>query len=191
MKTSALQAMVVGVVSISSTIMVIQLVQPTSGSWIVFREEWRTLLSHFISFFFIYILWYNHTKEMGRISSVKADVVIYNAFWLIFLAIIPFATNWVERYPNGVASEFTFVMVTLICILINNLIIDNLRREYPNVSFSTRANKVERLPIYIGLFIALVNSFIFPFFNIFILFAIILYMVYMIIKNKDKDVSIF
>lgn len=191
MKTSLLESLIVGIVSIASTIMVIQLVVPDSGELRALVLEWRTLLAHYISFFLLFMLWYNHAKEFSRVESVKPDIVLFNAIWLIFLALIPFATGWLERFPNDTAPEALFVLLFSLCIIINSFIIKSLEREYPDVTFSTRLSILERFPIYIALVIAFINSFFFPFVNLFILFALTVYMIFLILKHRNDDVVLF
>lgn len=191
MKTSTLSGFTVGIITISATIMVLQLTTPNADTWASLITEWKTFVAHFNSFFLIFILWYSHAKEFSRIESISSDIVIYTGLWLIFMAIIPFSTSWVEEYPNGTIPEVFFSILIFIVIAISNIIQRCLKNEYPNVNFSTRADLKFRLPIYLGIAIALINSFLFPIFNPLVYLIIVIYMTVLIVKTKTKDIRIF
>lgn len=191
MKTSVLQSFTSGVVSIAATIMVLQLTTPASGDFSGIFNEWPTLLGHFNSFFIIYILWYFHAKEVERTEYIPPDVVLLNGLWLIFLAIIPFVTGWIEKFPNSTLPHATFSVLFLICVLLNALLLKKLIKDTPNVQFSSRLSFKQRWPIYLLLVLAIINSFLFPFLDFFIELAIVIYMVALILIHRKDDVFIF
>lgn len=190
MKSSDLSGFTSGVVTIAATIMVLQLTTADSGNWKALTDQWQTFIGHYNSFFLIYILWYNHAKEFSKVEYIKPDLVIFNGIWLIFLALIPFATSWVEHYPNYTAPEISFAILWIICIFISGRMNVTLYRENPETEFSIRLNFKYRLPIYIALAVALINAFIIPFLNVFIYLIITIYMTILILHTREKDVTI-
>lgn len=190
MKTSVLQSFTVGVVSIAATIMVLQLTTPESGEFSAFIKEWQTLLAHYISFFLLFILWFFHAKEFSRVEIISPEIALLDGIWLIFLALIPFATGWLERFPNSTAPELVFIVIFTICILLNNLMVDLLKNKHPEANFSKRLVFIKRLPIYVVLVVCMINAFFFPIFNLGILFFLTIYMIYLILRHSNEDVFI-
>lgn len=190
MKSSTLQNFTSGVVSIAATIMVLQLTTPTKGDITGLLNQWQTLLAHYDSFFLIFILWFVHARQIDRVVNLRSDNVIFIAVWLIFLSLIPFSTSWVEHFPNHTAPEAVYVGLLFICLELNNLVLEKLARDNPNINFSTRVPFKERLPIYIALIIAFINAFLFPLFDLFIILAVTLYLTYLVIKHRNDDMRV-
>ncbi len=191
MKNSTLQGFVSGVVSIAATIMVLQLTTPLEGDYHALIDQWQTLLAHFNSFFLIYIIWYYHTKEFAHVQNVTADVVVSVGLWMIFLALIPFATSWIEHFPDDTTPQAVYVALIFICIVTNTFTERLLKKDNPNITFSSEASKKETIPLYALLLLAFINSFLFPGLNVILIFGITVYVLYLTIKHSNQDYSLF
>lgn len=190
MNNSYLQSFVAGVASIACTVMALQLTTPSTGDLHGFLSQWHVLLAHFNSFFLIFILYASYSKEFGRVKYVDTGTIMVNCLWMIFLALMPFATSWLEHFPNHTIPELFFVAVLFACIVTDRWVIYMLIKNNPQQSFSSRAGIKERAPIYIALVVAAINSFIFPVFNLAIYLILTGYMTWLMFKNRSQDVSI-
>lgn len=190
MKNSFLQGFSAGVASIAATVMVLQLTIPSSGDVNGLLSQWHALLAHFNSFFLIYILWYSYSKEFGRVTLVDSGVVMINGLWLIFLALLPFATGWLEKFPSQTLPELFFAVIFTICLILDRATIASLMKQNPEAHFSERIGLKARIPIYVALGISFITAFLFPIANVFIMVGITIYMTVLMIKTRYQDISI-
>ncbi len=190
MKSAILQGFTAAVVAIACTIMVLELQLPENGELASLLKEWPVFLSHFNSFIIIYILWVNHAKVLDKVDNVGIDVILLNGFWLVFLALFPFATNYVENFYQDVTPEALFLILTIILLFLNNRIINRVIRENPNTKFPERIPLLQRMPMYILLGLCLINLFFIPDLNLFLLLLVNIYMVILMLKYMHKEIRI-
>ena len=69
-----------GVLAIVATILVLELVVPKGVELGDLASQWPVFLAFFVSFFQIYITWYNHNKLFAKIECVGKHVFLLNGF---------------------------------------------------------------------------------------------------------------
>ncbi len=190
MKTSTLQPFNAAVVAIACTLLVLELDAPETGKLDDLFNMGSNLLAHYNSFSLIYLFWYMHAREIERVDSVSPFIVLLNNFWLLFITFIPFATDWVENFPDQTTPQLIIILDFTACYFLNNWIIKLMIDDNPNVKFSIKTPFRDRIPIYILLIAALINSFFFPILNVLIIFLLTLFFIYWIFKNRKKDLRL-
>lgn len=184
MKSSRLEGITDGIVAIAATIMVLELdfrAEETFKAF--FYDQGPTLIAFFNSFFIIYVMWYNHTREFKKIEEVSPKLVLYNGLWLANVSLIPFATGWVGKHSTAYIPELFYAVVILLCTLLFQLIFHEIRKEFPSERNDDKIVFYNRLPVYIGLIIAIIVAHIKPIFTLFIVFLVAIFMIVQMLKK--------
>lgn len=189
MKAERLGALTDGIVAIAATIMVLELAVPNHTSITGILDQWPTFLAHFNSFFLIYILWFNHYMEMKKLTYVSGIVFLLNGVWLAYITLIPFGTGWVSDHPAGTLPQLVYLLNLGFCYLFDQLIFYIISREKTDLEIAEENTLRARIPIYIGLIISMVVAFFYPALCFVIVFVIVLYNVYLILKYYGKEKS--
>ena len=96
-----------GVIAIIITIMVLDLRIPEFNSQAGSGEVWLALwslapklISYFLSFVVVAILWLNHHLLFDRLPHSTSRLVWHNTFLLFAMSLIPLPTSFMARYPD-------------------------------------------------------------------------------------------
>ena len=175
MDSSRLSGLMTGFITIAATIMVLELKVPVDSTLASLAQEWPTFLSHVNSFFTILLLWFNHVTLLKKYAYVSIQIVILDLIWILFVLVIPLATGWVASYPNGFYPELIYVALLLLCYLLFHGIDVQLLIEGLITKEDFLKTVKVRLPIYIGLVIALITVFFSPILCIALVLLTVLY----------------
>lgn len=179
MKIDRLNAITDGIIAIAATIMVLELdIGKTNETFYSFFEQWPTLISFFNSFFIIYIMWCNHNIEFANVKTADKKLTLLNGLWLANISLIPFVTGWVSHYPFGKFPEFLYAFIMLLCTLLFQVIYMEVGKINNREQKNERKVFLYRLPIYIGLIIALSISYVRPLYCQITVFVVAIYMIW-------------
>lgn len=189
MSADRLKGLTDGIVAIAATIMVLELAIPDHVQISGIMDQWPTFLSHFNSFFIIYILWFGHTMEMRKLTYVSGKVFLLNGIWLAYISLIPFATGWVSEHPAGILPQLNYLLTLFLCYTFDQILFYVLSREKTDLEIDEHNTLKTRLPIYIGLIIGMILTFFYAPSAIIVVLAIVLYNVYLILKYYGNKKS--
>jgi uncharacterized membrane protein len=96
-----LEAFSDGVIAVAITLLVLNIeVPPTSGGDLA-RElghMWPQYVAYAVSFITIGIIWINHHASIGRLRQPDHMILTLNLLLLMWIALLPFATNLMATY---------------------------------------------------------------------------------------------
>ena len=104
MEKGRLEAFTDGVIAVIITIMVLELKAPHEPTWPALLDHWPVLLSYVLSFVYVGIYWNNHHHMLHAVEHVNGKVMWANLFFLFWLSLFPFATNWLNEAQPRAAS---------------------------------------------------------------------------------------
>lgn len=161
MSSSRMEAFSDGVLAIIITIMVLKLKPPHSYHILDIKDVSKTLIVYVLSFIYIGIYWANHHHLVTAVTSVSRRVLWANLHWLFWMSLIPFANEWIGRYPLQKGPAFTYAVVLLMCSISFNLIQGAMRRLEDNSWLfsglgSDRRGKLSILIYFIAAIFALI-----------------------------------
>ena len=103
-----------GVVAVAATVLVLPLVDiagPKPGSdstvWDIMSANTGTLISFFVTFSVIVLLWLAHHRVLGECDAYDGRLLVLNTAWLVTVAFLPWPTNIIGEsdtygYGHGV-----------------------------------------------------------------------------------------
>ncbi len=94
MTTGRLEAFSDGVIAIIITIMVLELHVPQGADISALRPLVPVALSYVLSFIYVGIYWTNHHHMFQAAEHVTGGILWANLYFLFWLSLIPFVTNW-------------------------------------------------------------------------------------------------
>lgn len=80
MNKSRLEALTDAIIAIAATIMVLELQVPEHNSIHSLMENWPIFLAYTISFFLIYIVWFNHHNIFKKAKIISTKTYIYTVY---------------------------------------------------------------------------------------------------------------
>jgi uncharacterized membrane protein len=96
-----LEAFSDGVFAVAITLLALNLVVagPGHGSLLAqLGDRWPSFVAYLISFFTIGVIWVNHHAVMRNVAAVDRTLLFLNLVLLLFVVLIPFATNTMALY---------------------------------------------------------------------------------------------
>jgi uncharacterized membrane protein len=97
MEKNRLEAFTDGVIAVIITIMVLELKPPHGNDWSALSGNWHVFLSYVLSFVYVGIYWNNHHHLLHAVERVNGKVMWANLFFLFWLSLFPFTTNWLNE----------------------------------------------------------------------------------------------
>jgi uncharacterized membrane protein len=92
-----LEAFSDGVLAVAITLLVLDLrLDAGAGHDAVttqLREQWPSFAAYFVSFFFIGVIWVNHSAVLALAARVDRVLLFYNVMLLMWVTTIPFTTS--------------------------------------------------------------------------------------------------
>jgi len=92
-----LEAFSDGVLAVAITLLVLDLHLDVSaghrGIGSQLREQWPSFAAYGVSFFFIGVMWVNHSAVLALAARVDRALLFYNLLLLMWVATIPFTTS--------------------------------------------------------------------------------------------------
>jgi uncharacterized membrane protein len=102
-----IKALTDGVIAIVITLLVLELSVPvvseidgSEGLWPEIQHLWRELLSYFVSFFLVGLLWLYHHHVFRYIQRADGSLITLNMFYLLAVSITPFSSALVASNPD-------------------------------------------------------------------------------------------
>ncbi len=115
MESGRLEAFTDGVIAVIITIMVLELKAPREASWQALAQSWPIFVSYVLSFIYVGIYWNNHHHLLSLPKVVNGKIMWANLFFLFWLSLFPFTTNWLaeaEPIPQKVPTAvYGFVLL--------------------------------------------------------------------------------
>ena len=111
MSKSRIEGISDGVIAIVITILVLNLKVPKTPS---IMEIWNIrihLLAYISSFIFVAVIWQTHHQLLSLAENVNKSTFFANIFWLFWLTLCPFVTQWIGEFPNEIWPAFCYSVV--------------------------------------------------------------------------------
>jgi uncharacterized membrane protein len=116
MKKGRLEAFSDGVIAIIITIMVLEFKVPEHGSSLKALIPLAPFFSSYVlSFIYVGIYWNNHHHMFYVVNSISGGVLWANLFFLFWLSIMPFATEWMANNRFAAAPVAVYGFVLMMC----------------------------------------------------------------------------
>jgi TMEM175 potassium channel family protein len=123
MKKGRLEAFSDGVIAIIITIMVLEFKVPEHGSNLeTLLPLAPFFLSYVVSFIYVGIYWTNHHHMFYIVDSITGGVLWANLFFLFWLSLMPFATEWMANNHFAAGPVAVYGSVLMMCGLAYTLL---------------------------------------------------------------------
>jgi uncharacterized membrane protein len=159
------------VAAIAITLLALDIkIEHTHGGHLLFsdiKDQWKTLVAFFLSFFNIANFWKTHHTFFGHIKKIDEKLLWFNIFWLLFIVLLPFSTSLISSYFFDVAAIFVYSLNTFLIAIFQNLIWDYasnknfLNKETIDVSLDSKIRLFCNLDM-VNSFLGIVISFFSP-----------------------------
>jgi uncharacterized membrane protein len=95
-----LEAFSDGVIAVAITLLVLNIEVPHTGGDLARKlgEMWPQYAAYAVSFVTIGIIWVNHHAAIGRLRQPDHVILLLNLLLLMWIAVLPFATNLMATY---------------------------------------------------------------------------------------------
>jgi len=127
-RTTRLEAFTDGVFAIAATLLVLDLTTHTLGRVSSEAELWQELwgmgplfVNFALSFVLLCLLWMIHVQQFEHIARVDSTLVWLNNGRLLFIVLVPFATNLTTEYPDYLAGRLAMPVTFLLAIVFSTL----------------------------------------------------------------------
>lgn len=112
-----------GIFAFALTLLVLSITVPVIGEAGSARELARALddrstelISWLISFAVIAMFWVRHNALTRRLVSVDGPFIVLNFVFLALVALVPYPTELLGRYPNSTSFSFYAIVISLLVI---------------------------------------------------------------------------
>ncbi|NYE21266.1 TMEM175 family protein [Microbacterium immunditiarum] len=119
-----LEAFTDGVFAIAATLLVLDLTTHSLGRigseaemWTALGGMWELFLNFGLSFLLLCLLWMVHVQQFEHIARVDAILVWLNNGRLLFIVLVPFATNLTTEYSEFLAGRLAMPLAFFFAIL--------------------------------------------------------------------------
>lgn len=124
-RTTRLEAFTDGVFAIAATLLVLDLTSHSLGEVDSDPEMWSALagmgglfLNFALSFVLMCLLWMVHVQQFEHIARVDSTMVWLNNIRLLFVVLVPFATNLTTEYSDYLAGRLAMPVMFFGAILL-------------------------------------------------------------------------
>jgi uncharacterized membrane protein len=111
-RTTRLEAFTDGVFAIAATLLVLDLTQYSLGKvesnaemWAALAGMYELFLNFGLSFVLLCLMWMVHVQQFEHVARVDATTVWLNNARLLFIVLVPFATNLTTEYSEWLAGR--------------------------------------------------------------------------------------
>ncbi|MBD8023706.1 TMEM175 family protein [Microbacterium gallinarum] len=123
-RTTRLEAFTDGVFAIAATLLVLDLTTHSLGEVESDGEMWAALgdmslliVNFALSFVLLCLLWMVHVQQFEHVARVDATMVWLNNGRLLFIVLVPFATNLTTEYSEFLAARLAMPLTFFLAIL--------------------------------------------------------------------------
>ena len=126
--TGRLEAFSDGVIAVAITLLILDVHVPNvqTGLLQALLNQWPTYLGYVTSFLVITIFWANHHNMFRYIQQVDYTLLVINAFFLMCIAFIPFATAVLTKYITSPTEQHTAAIVYGATLLLNGILFNSI-----------------------------------------------------------------
>ncbi|KRB38609.1 TMEM175 family protein [Microbacterium sp. Root180] len=124
LRTTRLEAFTDGVFAIAATLLVLDLTTHDLGSVSTDVQMWSALgdmgylfVNFALSFVLLCLLWMVHVQQFEHVARVDSTMVWLNNGRLLFVVLVPFATNLTTEYSEFVAARLAMPVTFFLAIL--------------------------------------------------------------------------
>ncbi|SIT87772.1 TMEM175 family protein [Microbacterium sp. RU33B] len=126
--TTRLEAFTDGVFAIAATLLVLDLTAYNIGTvssdgqmWSALAGMWELFFNFALSFLLLCLLWMTHVQQFEHVARVDATIVWLNSVRLLFIVLVPFATNLTTEYSSWLAGRMLMPLAFFGAILCSYL----------------------------------------------------------------------
>jgi uncharacterized membrane protein len=130
MSKSRIETFTDAVLGVIITVMVLEMKVPHATTFAALRPVLPVFLSYALSFVYIAIYWNNHHHLMQAAERVTGVTLWANMHLLFWLALVPFATAWMEEDADAYAPVEFYGVVLLFAAIAYFLLSKNLIRQH-------------------------------------------------------------
>ncbi|MGU3646581.1 TMEM175 family protein [Microbacterium sp. C23T] len=123
-RTTRLEAFTDGVFAIAATLLVLDLTQHSLGKvesdaemWAALAGMYELFLNFGLSFVLLCLMWMVHVQQFEHVARVDATTVWLNNARLLFIVLVPFATNLTTEYSEWLAGRLAMPVTFFLAIL--------------------------------------------------------------------------
>ncbi|MDR7184972.1 putative membrane protein [Microbacterium trichothecenolyticum] len=123
-RTTRLEAFTDGVFAIAATLLVLDLTQYSLGKvesnaqmWAALAGMYELFLNFGLSFVLLCLMWMVHVQQFEHVARVDATTVWLNNARLLFIVLVPFATNLTTEYSEWLAGRLAMPVTFFLAIL--------------------------------------------------------------------------
>ncbi|MFE5410075.1 TMEM175 family protein [Microbacterium sp. NPDC056569] len=123
-RTTRLEAFTDGVFAIAATLLVLDLTQHSLGEVDSDAEMWAAIggmgelfLNFALSFVLLCLMWMVHVQQFEHVARVDSTTVWLNNARLLFIVLVPFATNLTTEYSDYLAGRLAMPVTFFLAIL--------------------------------------------------------------------------
>ncbi len=123
-RTTRLEAFTDGVFAIAATLLVLDLTQYSLGEVHSDAEMWTAVggmgelfLNFALSFVLLCLMWMVHVQQFEHVARVDGTMVWLNNARLLFIVLVPFATNLTTEYSDYLAGRLAMPLTFFLAIL--------------------------------------------------------------------------
>ena len=122
--TGRIEAFSDGVIAVAITLLILDIHVPDvqTGLLQALLSQWPNYLGYVTSFLVIIIFWANHHNMFRHIYQVDYALLLINAFFLMCIAFIPFATALLTKYITSPTNQHTAAIVYGATLLLNGIL---------------------------------------------------------------------
>lgn len=127
-RTVRLEAFTDGVFAIAATLLVLDLTSHSLGEvgsddqmWAALAGTGPLLVNFVVSFLLLCLLWMVHVDQFEHIARVDTTMVWLNNIRLLFIVLVPFATNLTTEHPGTFAGRLAMPIAFFLAILVSGL----------------------------------------------------------------------
>jgi TMEM175 potassium channel family protein len=116
------------VIAVAITLLILNVHVPDvqTGLLPALLKQWPTYLGYVTSFLVITIFWANHHNMFRFIHQVDYALLVINAFFLMCIAFIPFATAVLTQYITSPTEQHTAAIVYGATLLLNGILFNTI-----------------------------------------------------------------
>jgi uncharacterized membrane protein len=117
-----------GVIAVAITLLILDIHVPNVNTDLLqaLLSQWPNYLGYVTSFLVIIIFWANHHNMFRHIQQVDYALLIINAFFLMCIAFIPFATSLLTKYITSPTEQHTAAIVYGATLLLNGILFNSI-----------------------------------------------------------------
>lgn len=126
--TRRTEAFTDGVFAIAATLLVLDLTAHTFGEvrsdgelWAALGDTWLLFANFVLSFVLLCLLWMTHVQQFEHVARVDSVMLWLNSFRLMFIVLVPFATNLTTEYSDYLAGRMAMPVTFFFAILFSRM----------------------------------------------------------------------